>query len=547
MADFETTTKLDDCRVWSWGIVDISTPDYEKVIVGTDIGDFLSLLMNANSTTYFHNLKFDGWFIMDWLMNNGFKHVESKAANEVGTFKTLISDMGMFYSITIRWQNGKHTELRDSFKKLPMKVSKVATSFQLEESKGEIDYHADRPIGHIITAEEEDYLRRDVTIMAKAMHTVLASGMTKLTVASDSMTEYKKLMGTKMFTRVFPVLPEAMDSEIRRAYRGGFTYADDRFKGQQTRSGIVLDVNSLYPSVMRSRALPYGLPEWVEGRVLPSPSRPLTIFSITFTAKLKPNHIPCIQIKGSSIYGSTEYLKEIKDPTTLMMSNVDFDLYSKHYDIDILEYGGGWRFHATEGLFDTYVDKWAAVKENSKGGVREIAKLHLNSLYGKFASNPNVTSKIPVMKDGVVRLVRGKNESRPPVYTAVGVFITSYARELTISAAQSNYDTFAYADTDSLHLLQDHVPTTIDVHPSRMGAWKLEYAFDSAYYIRPKAYLERHSDGTYTNRIAGLPEQVSSQLTFADLVDGRRLEGKLGPTPVPGGVVLKDVPFELKL
>jgi hypothetical protein len=351
--------------------------------------------------------------------------------------------------------------------------------------------------------------------------------MTRLTVASDSLAEYKKLTGGEEFKRIFPVLSEYMDSEIRRAYRGGFTYSDPRFRGYVTRSGLVLDVNSLYPSVMVNQHLPYGEPTFVNGKVEPTKSRPLVIFSVTFTAKIKENHIPCIQIKGTSMFASTEYLTEIVEPVTIMVTNVDWDLYNDHYDIDVLAYGGGWAFHAVKGMFDPYIKKWAAIKENASGGRREIAKLHLNSLYGKFASNPNVTSKIPTLEDNMVKLVRGDDEKRPPVYTAVGVFITSYARDLTIRAAQSNYDVFAYADTDSLHLLTDKIPESIDIHPTKMGAWKHEYNFDAAFYIRPKAYIERHfeclckpeervhleSERCYTTHIAGLPESVTEKIT----------------------------------
>jgi hypothetical protein len=399
--------------------------------------------------------------------------------------------------------------------------------------------------------------------MSQAMKQVHDNGMKKLTVASDSLAEYKRLTGSEMFKKMFPVLNEEMDREIRRAYRGGFTYADPRFKSRITRGGFVLDVNSLYPSVMKLKELPYGEPEYVDGEVLPTKSRPLTIFSVTFTAKIKKDHIPCIQIKGSSIFAATEYLSEIKDTVTLMVTNVDWQLYLDHYDVDVLAYGGGWRFHANRGMFDAYIDKWSEVKAKEKGGKREIAKLHLNSLYGKFASNPHIASKIPVLKDDQVKLVRGEDETRDPVYTAVGVFITSYAREVTIRAAQANYGSFAYADTDSLHLLQDEMPDDIEIHPTKLGAWKLEYKFDAAFYIRPKAYLERmyedechHSPEDtdkhgewcrYTTHIAGLPESVAGKLTFDDLKDGVTLHGKLNPRTVPGGVVLKDIPFVLKL
>jgi len=543
-ADFETTTDPKDCRVWAWGLAPIADPD--NVEFDIDIASFIGRISKHNSACYFHNLKFDGHFIIDWLLKHGFTHTTERSIAR-GQFRTLISDMGKFYSMTVTWWNGHQTEFRDSLKKLPMTVRRIATSFGLVEGKGDIDYDAHRPVGYEPTAEEWDYLRRDVAIIAHALREVIDEGMTKLTVASDSMAEYKRLVGDKWFARTFPTLDEKMDAEIRRAYRGGFTYRDKRFGGYVTGSGLVLDVNSLYPSVMMNRILPYGMPEFVDGIVEPSDNYPLTIFSVTFTAKIKPDHIPCIQIKGSSIFLGTEYLEEITEPTTMMVTNVDWDLYNDHYNINVVYYGGGWRFKATRGMFDAYINKWSKIKAESTGGKREIAKLHLNSLYGKFASNPNITSKIPVLKDGAVKYVRGEDETRPPIYTAVGVFITAWARDLTIRAAQENYATFAYADTDSLHLLQDEPPETIEVHPSKLGAWKLEYTFQSAYYIRPKAYLERKYTGEYVTHIAGLPEKVAETLTFDSLVPGTILHGKLHPKSVPGGVVLKDVPFELKL
>lgn len=531
--------------------------------MGGDIASFIDKISSFNSICYFHNLRFDGSFILDWLLNSGYEHIEGDNNFNDGTFKTLINNMGKFFSITVRWKDGHNTEFRDSLKKLPMSVKKVAKSFKLEMSKGEIDYQLDRPVGWVMTDEEADYLRRDVSIMAQAMKEVIDSGMKRLTVASDSMAEFKNLSTIAKFENYFPVLSSEMDAEIRRAYRGGFTYADDRFKGRQlNRSGLVLDVNSLYPSVMRQRIIPYGMPLFKKGQVEPDDIRPLTIFSVTFTAKLKPNHIPCIQIKGSNMFVGTEYLRDIPEPTTMMVSNVDWDLYNDHYDIEVLRYGGGWRFRAQRGMFDSYIDKWSEIKANATGGKREIAKLHLNSLYGKFASNPNVTGKVPILENGVVKLKRGKTETRSPVYTAAGVFITAWARDVTIRAAQSNYPTFAYADTDSLHLLQSEIPNSINVHPTELGAWKHEYNFHDAFYIRPKAYLEKvslnneHEDDCdfdcaqrhdYVNRIAGLPLPVSGSLAIEDLKEGIVLHGKLAPKAVPGGVVLNDVPFELKL
>lgn len=546
VADFETTTDKNDCRVWLWGVASVDAP--LDVEMGIDISSFLRRASKQNSVIYFHNLKFDGTFILDHLLRNGYVHVASgHGYMHFGEFSTLISQQTKFYSIKVKWRNGTITEFRDSAKKLPMTLSRVAKTFNMPEGKGTLDYKKFRAVGHQPTVMERDYMRRDVQILAQAMRTTLQQGMTKLTIGSDALHEYKEVFGQKMFTRMFPILPSTTDREIRRAYRGGFTYADPRYSGiRRNGSGLVLDVNSLYPYVMYDRDLPYGEPLYEEGKVTPTDTHPLTIFSITFTAKLKPRHIPCIQIKGSNMFTATEYLADIPEPVTLMVTNVDLELWQEHYDMDILSWDGGWKFKAVRGVFDDYIDKWSKIKAESTGGLRELAKLQLNSLYGKFASNPNVTGKIPVLKNNRVAYETGTEETRNPVYTAMGVYITAYARALTVRAAQANYDVFAYADTDSLHLLTDTVPAELEVHPTKLGAWKLEYHFVEAMYVRAKFYLEKKGDGEYVNRVAGLPTDISSQLTFDDIAVGAKFEGKLRPENVPGGVVLIDVPYELK-
>ncbi|QXG07811.1 DNA polymerase [Curtobacterium phage Reje] len=561
VADFETTTDPLDCRVWGWGIVGVQTPEYENVELGHELSEFIDRVSQHNANVYFHNLKFDGTFIIDWLLRNEYVYTSSKFKIMPGEFKALIDRMGKFYSITVLFQNGKTVEFRDSAKKFPgFSVAKIAKAFKLGDVKGDIDYDAPRPVGHIMTDEERDYLRRDVTIVAQALKFQMDEGMHKLTVASDSMAEFKSLFGVKRFQRVFPVLSDAMDQEIRMSYRGGFTYKDERRQGVQG-EGIVLDVNSLYPSVMFNDLLPYGEPRYMGGQFVPTETFPLGIMSVTFTARLKKRHIPCIQIKGNTIYGNTEYLKKIDDPVTLWVTNVDWELWNDHYDIEVYAYNGAWAFRGAQGLFDDYINKWMEVKARSVGGRREIAKLHLNSLYGKFASNPDVTGKYPVLENDHVAFKIGEEERRAPVYTAMGSFITAYARRLTITAAQDNYDTFAYADTDSLHLLRRDTPTTLDVHPTKLGAWKFEYAFQEALYVRAKFYLERKSDGTYVNRAAGIPESVSELLTFDDVFHGNvigrewvqartgdpRRSAKLQPHNVHGGVVLRDTDWTINI
>lgn len=568
-ADFETTEDVIDsfgnvaARVWHWGIADIDDPD-NSFEWGIDIESFVARVARYNAVWNFHNLKFDAMFIVYKLLKWGYAHVATdRDGLRVGTFTTLISDMNKWFSVKIRWMNGVITEIRDSLKKFPnMSIEAIAETFKMEIRKGKIDYNKHRPVGYQPTPEEIDYLYNDVVILANAIKQARDLGMKALTVARDTLNEYKSLLGgDKAFRKWFPELPEYMDSEIRRAYRGGWTYVPKRFQGKRLGKGIVLDVNSLYPSVMYTKVLPYHAPEFADGYCVPDELYPLTIHSITFTAKLKENYLPCIQIKGSSIFGATEYLELIDEPTTLMVTNVDWELYQDHYDIEVMSYNGTWRFKGQTGMFQEYIDKWSAIKVSSEGGMRHIAKAYLNSLYGKFASNPNVTGKIPTLENDAVKLKRGPDESTAPVYTAMGVFITSWARDITVRAAQANYDVFAYADTDSLHLLIDTPPETIEIHPSKMGAWKQEYAFTEAVYVRPKSYIEMKTNGKSIVRWAGLPDHVSQLLTFEDVkktlvitpewmlerTNGQTENVRLQPENVPGGVVLKNHTYTFKM
>lgn len=539
-ADFETTTNPLDCRVWSWG--SMAVDDYSDYVIGIGVGSYVAYMLSVPSVTYFHNLAFDGSFILDYILKNGYTWVAKNPGK--GQFSTVISNMNKFYSITIVSKDGVRVELRDSLKKIPLPVRDVPKAFNFESSKGDIDYEMERPVGYLPSQEEWDYLYRDIFIMAQAMRIILASGMKRLTVGADSLAEFKSLHG-KGFERTFPVLSKTVDDDIRLAYRGGIALPNRKWVRKRVGRGIVIDKNSMYPWVMRTKLLPYGKPWWSEVQY---DDADLFILSMTFTAKLKPNHIPCIQIKRSIQFNSQEFLEEVNEPTTVSITSVDLELWQEQYDLKIWAINGYWNFKGIEGLFNDYIDKWMAVKANSTGGARMIAKLHLNSLYGKFAKNTDVTGKRPVLDDtGTVQYVMCDHEESNPVYTAMGAFITAYARQDLIRSAQANYDRFLYCDTDSLHLLGEEEPD-LWLHPTELGAWKVEHdgqPFDEAVFLRAKQYCERFGDHDDVH-IAGLPHEIAAKVRLEDMLHPRTWDGKLVPKRVPGGTVLASTTFTLK-
>ena len=83
--DFETAVwKENETWVWAWACCEI----------GNSIETFIEFCKNEkNPEIYFHNLKFDGEFIIYWCLTHGFTHVNKKEDIKENTFTTLISDM----------------------------------------------------------------------------------------------------------------------------------------------------------------------------------------------------------------------------------------------------------------------------------------------------------------------------------------------------------------------------------------------------------------------------------------------------------------------
>ena len=105
----------------------------------------------------------------------------------------------------------------------------------------------------------------------------------------------------------------------------------------------------------------------------------------------------------------TEYVSSSNgDIVPLCLTNVDFELFLKHYNVYNLEYIRGWKFRASKDLFKKYIDKW--MQEKIKAGkehnptMRNWSKIMLNSLYGKFALDPICAKKHPYLDKGVVKL-----------------------------------------------------------------------------------------------------------------------------------------------
>ena len=595
-ADFETTTDEHDCRVWAYSLCNIG--DVSKFYYGTSIEEFFQFFVehDRNYKIWFHNLKFDIQFILSfWMRDLGFEWISDRKERRDKTFTTLITDMGQFYSMTIYFEvHGHHThklEIFDSFKVFPnLSVEKIAEGFKLPIRKLKIDYKKYRPIGYQLTTEEVDYIRNDVEIVARALKFMFEQGQTKMTSASNAMHYFKEhFVG---FRKRFPLLPPEVDEDIRKSYRGGFTYVNEEIKGKLiTTPGKVIDVNSLYPSTLIDNPMPWGKPVFFEGQYEEDVSYPLYVQSLSCSFEIKPHHVPSIQLKHNLSYASNEYVKSTHGEIVgLTLTSVDLELMFKQYDVKNVKYHGGWKFKQATGLFDYYVNHWMEQKikagKEGNASMKMLSKIQLNSLYGRFAISGKASSKMPYLgDDDIVHYLKLPAEVRETCYLPVACFVTSFGRKKTIGTWQAltdftlkkyGEDRIWYGDTDSIHgFLSDEdleeMKDVIKVDDFKLGYWAVEVPkFTRAMYIRQKCYIEE-IDGKIHVTVAGLPKYLAPIITFenfkegftttgldiddliemakkngADVEEIEKLHHKLTYKYVPGGVILSDTDFTIQ-
>ncbi len=615
IADYINLSKKDRQRVkikareYAIGLVELRNDD--SFWYTNSIDNLIQALCREDSTVYFHNLKFDGGYIISWLLRNGYTYTHEQFGERF-SFNCLVDGTGTYYSINIFFDMKSQNKyykmtILDSMKVLPMSVEQMPKAFGMEnlrKLKDTYDYYKKREQGYVLDKREIKYLKNDVLIVSKAIQFLHDTGMTKMTVASNALTEYKKTISKSRFKRAYPLLTNEEDAFIRKSYKGGFTYLNPEYAGVEVENDTVIDVNSLYPYVMISRELPYGKPYYFEGEYPENSEYPLYVQRIRCIFRIKQNKLPTIQIKNNFKFNQTQYLtssvvrNELTGATSyevveLTLTNVDLQLFKDHYEIPYIEYVDGYMFKSTNNLFTDYINKWNETKEKAtkekNEGMRTIAKLMLNSLYGKFGTNPQGITKYPHLVDGVVRWTSVDENDRTPLYIPVASFITSYAREKTIRTAQSIVDyslnkygvnKFVYSDTDSIHTLlteDELLEIGIDIDKSKLGAWKNEGTWKYAKYLKQKTYIQvqdkevRYIDLSLLNQeefkkiellakqsgsgleieeyvkknneqinitCAGMPKGCYPYVTFENFKVGTSYRGKLMTKTVEGGPVL---------
>lgn len=540
VGDFETTTgDITHTEVWSSAFAELNT---ENVVIFTNIEDGFYYLCSfySNLIVYYHNLKFDGQFWLNYLMKDlEFEYTNEKILNN-RQFSVLISHTGNWYSLKMKINN-KIIELRDSYKLFPLKLADLGVAFNTKHRKLEMDYDRIKAKNTEINEKEKKYIKNDILVLKEVMEYAYNHGMDRLTIGSCCIHEFSSTFYKNQFKETFPDLTQInspvesidLDNYIRKSYKGGWCYLNDRFKEKIVYNGCTMDVNSLYPSVMldENNLYPVGNPHYFFKDSIPKLEKNERFFiRIKCYFKLKKGFLPCIQIKNSIFYKATSWLessdivihnKKISGfngeryKPVLTLTQMDYEMFIKHYRVSELEILDGVVFGCVRGIFDEYLEKYRQIKENSTGALRTIAKLYSNNLYGQFGKSRNSSYKVPyIAENNTVKFSTIIEMNKKTLYVPIASFITSYSRCKTINTAQSNYKHFIYADTDSIHC--DCSPddlVDIDIDNKRYGAWKNESNWKRAFFVRQKTYIEESDE--LDIKCAGLTEYCKTLLEMS--------------------------------
>lgn len=339
---------------------------------------------------------------------------------------------------------------------------------------------------------------------------------------------------------------ETVEKYIRKSYNAGWNYLNnkisrDDYKGENI---YVYDVNSLYPYIASTQALPWGEPTNFTGAI---PKEALDDYHYYFIRvkiqfDLKEGSFPYIQKRGDFLYRFTDYLStsdvEYEDKIgskhytstiigydgkpqevypEFVFTKTDWELIQRHYNIRKYEILDGIYYRTSKCIFKYFMTDWYKIKCTTKDpGTKRISKMILNSVIGGLAKRADRTATVYALDGSSLsqQVIRSENPS--PCYIHIASAILSYAREYTYEAACRNREHFLYSDTDSIHIFGEKVEG-IRIDATKLGYWKLEHKAQDAVYYKRKSYT-LYEDGKYELTMAGVEHNY--QKLIEHVMDG---------------------------
>ena len=233
-ADFETTSYQQyqvegRTRVYLWKLMGVDNLIDQ---IGIDIESFINFIISLGSSDiYFHNLSFDGEFILWYILENGYQYDEEIKGDK--TFKSIIDERGSIYSITIRHNQKCITELKCSYKLFPKSIADIGKLVGIEKLNETHDYNEIKNYHSIDELPEEEikYITNDVRIMVELIKYLQEKGVKGITMSTSA---YKNWLQDKYQlckNNMKKDTNEEIVEIVRKSYRGGITKVNQKYSG----------------------------------------------------------------------------------------------------------------------------------------------------------------------------------------------------------------------------------------------------------------------------------------------------------------------------
>ena len=568
-----------------------------------------SFCNDLNLTVYAHNLSgFDGIFLMRQLL-------------PFGIIEPIIFN-GRLISIKFKSTLGKSIVFKDSYLLLPLSLRDLCVAFGVTFSKGYFPFNftdifytgvlpkygcwTDIPL-HVYESIKLGYKNKlwsfktesikYCKLDCQSLHEVLTK-FNELIFNEFSINSHKLLTLPALAMRIYKthympadtiykILGE-VEQNIRSSYTGGAVdvYIPHNrisafFGGIKAmfKTLYYYDVNSLYPTVMSKFDMPVGKPVAFEGDIRKVDPSAYGVFFCKITSPDNLLH-PIIQrrIKGKGTVAGLGTWESY-------ISSLEMDNAVKYgYTFEIIK---GYEFEKSN-IFKNFVNKLFELRQQYEKGhpMNLIAKLLMNSLYGKFGMKTQSTTveifnlnseagklalkslldvagssiqdfiefdsnKYLFVRDAIADVFNDEPYHGSDVNIAIASTITAGARVfMSIFKNNLNFNLY-YSDTDSA--VTDR-PLPAELVGPALGQMKLEYTIKKAVFLAPKVYGFITTSGDEIIKIKGVTHKVSSNIHYNELelllhLDANRVftQQKWYKSFIVGEITITDVLYNLKV
>lgn len=465
------------------------------------------------------------------------KHVgeEDRYTTKKGDMCILESDRNM-YSVSFRTKsNGRLIWMVDIANFLPGSSLNSACAGWLGDQKVEIE--SKKFLKKLPTPIEQKYAMKDADLTYRLFVELnkvgVIEGQKFVTIAGRTMHHFKEHLMTNYgltFDQYFFKSDDLQfinnqkalyESLLRPSTRGGMCMAVHT--GMFTHCNHI-DARSMYPTQGHKDYIPTG------EMLFEKPGGKYTsmIYPIGYF-RVKEDKLPyfqwrtkaqCARYVLDDVYEPGNYVKNCTLDGSYGIWQEEWEVIKRNYDIEDLDIEKQYYFELEKNTaLKSYFEEVYMGKMNNTGSVKMFYKYLLNSLYGKFLSNPDGVSIDYI--DG--QRIKVEEHERTTFYLPIGMWIAMGGR-VDLFNAMNSIDSadVLYCDTDSIIYKGNKMP---NVNIGKyMGDWSLEAEDIDVNIIGPKTYQELSKDGTLITKCAGMPRDIIAQQTWGSVYEGMTVQ-----------------------